>query len=242
VPKKLRLTKNLLKMPGAFIEGIELIRQSADSDSNSFPIRLRRNGRERPVIFRAGDFSKAAALQPTPHFLHFVIPAIFRPGSCRRRESAILSIEFAFFFTGHPLTPHLSCPRSSVGHLFSRAAGESQVLFAPFFKKKVPKKPRLTKNLLKMPGAFIEGIELIRQSADSDSNSFPIRLRRNGRERPVIFRAGDFSNAAGETGEGCMECPPGKCLTPAGRHLIGRRSPRSPEAARSSRRSACRFS
>jgi len=29
------------------------------------------------------------------------------------------------------------------------AGRESQVLFAPFFKKKVPKKPRLTKNLLK---------------------------------------------------------------------------------------------
>ena len=50
-----------------------------------------------------------------------------------------------------------------------------------------------------MPGAFIEGIELIRQPAESNSNSFPIRLRRNGRERPVIFRAGDFSKAGEQT-------------------------------------------
>jgi hypothetical protein len=72
-------------------------------------------------------------------------------------------------------------------------------MLATFFRKKWRKKFSADEKSPENAGSFIEGIELVRQLADSNSNSFPIRLRRIGHGRPVIFRVGDFSKAAKRT-------------------------------------------
>jgi hypothetical protein len=58
-----------------------------------------------------------------------------------------------------------------------------------FFQKKVAQKTSADKKSPENAGTFIEGIELVPTSRDSNNNSFPS-------QRPVIFFNGDFSNAA----------------------------------------------
>ncbi|HDQ45624.1 MAG TPA: hypothetical protein ENN17_09055 [bacterium] len=65
-----------------------------------------------------------------------------------------------------------------------------------FFQKKVAQKTAADEKSPENDGSFIEGIELVPINRDSDSNSFPIPHCGIGHERPVIFRVGDFSNAA----------------------------------------------